>query len=216
VSAVRRSGTGWTVAAGSDAYATGTVVNAAGGWAGEVAALAGLSVPVVHSRRSVYAGAAGGFDRRLPMTIDLGTGVYLRGEGDRVLFGGPPSPRAGDGYSTAVDWPWLEEVLGLGVPRFPWLADLPLDRAAAWAGTYEMTPDHQGILGPHPGAEGWFDACGFSGHGFMQSPEIGRLVAEEVTTGTVTSVAADLAPLRVGRFSQRAARRTGRAVGMVF
>lgn len=216
VTALRRSGGAWTVAAGADDVQAGVVVNAAGGWAGDVAALAGLDVPVVHSRRNVYAGAAGGLaHRRLPMTIDLATGVYLRSEGDRVLFGGPPSPRAEQGYSTAVDWPWLEDVLALGVPRFPWLADLPLDRAAAWAGTYEMSPDHQGILGPNPDADGWYDVCGFSGHGFMQSPELGRLVAEEVTTGAVTSLDADLAPLRIGRFSGAAAAGTGRAVGMV-
>jgi sarcosine oxidase subunit beta len=217
VTALRRSAGAWNVALGDDVVQAGTVVNAAGGWAGDVAALAGLDVPVTHSRRSVYAGAAGGFDRQLPMTIDLATGVYLRSEGDRVLFGGPPSPRAAaGGYVTAVDWPWLEDVLELGVPRFPWLADLPLDRAAAWAGTYEMSPDHQGILGPNPGADGWYDACGFSGHGFMQSPELGRLVAEEITTGTVGSVAADLAPLRIGRFAHASADGTGRAVAMVF
>lgn len=216
VSSIHRAGTAWAVGAGDDVFSVAAVVNAAGGWAGEVAALAGLDVPVGHSRRNVYAGAPGGLDRRLPMTIDLASGVYLRSEGDRVLLGGPPSPQADDGYSTDVDWPWLEGLLGLGVPRFPWLADLPLDRAAAWAGTYELSPDHQGILGPHPGADGWFDACGFSGHGFMQSPEIGRLVAEELTTGTVTGVAAGLTPLRVGRFSHGRTATAGRAMGMVF
>jgi len=143
------------------------------------------------------------------MTIDLASGVYLRSEGDRLLFGGPPSPRS-PGYSTQVDWAWMEEVLRRGVPRFGWLAELPLDRAASWAGTYEMSPDSQGILGPHPDAPAWFNACGFSGHGFMQSPEIGRLVAEEVVTGQITS--ADVTPLRLQRFSQAA---QGTPVGMV-
>jgi sarcosine oxidase subunit beta len=221
VTSVRRTGGAWTVVAGADTVSAGTVVNAAGGWAGEVAAQAGLDVPVRHSRRNVYAGAPGtpaAPARQLPMTIDLATGVYLRSEGDRVLFGGPPSPRAtgpagsagSAGYATDVDWPWMESVLELGVPRFPWLGDLPLDRSAAWAGTYEMSPDSQGILGPNPAAEGWYDACGFSGHGFMQSPEIGRLVAEEITTGRIASIAADPAPLRIGRFAEPAA---GRAPG---
>jgi len=210
VTSLERAAAGWVVSAGPEEFAAGLVVNAAGGWAGQVAALAGLDVPVAHSRRNIYAGAPGAFGRRLPMTIDLASGTYLRSEGDRLLFGGPPSPRSA-GYSTQVDWPWMEEVLRLGVPRFPWLAELPLDRAASWAGTYEMSPDSQGILGPDPDVPAWFNACGFSGHGFMQSPEIGRLVAEEVVTGRVAST--DVTPLRIQRFSQAA---RGTAVGMVF
>jgi sarcosine oxidase, subunit beta len=205
VTSAGRAGSGWVVRAGPDEVAAAVVVNAAGGWAGQTAALAGLTVPVVHSRRSIFAGAPGAPGapgKRLPMTIDLASGVYLRSEGDRLLFGGPASPRSA-GYSTEVDWPWLEEVLRLGVRRFGWLADLPLDRSAAWAGTYEMTPDHQGILGPYPDAPAWFNACGFSGHGFMQAPEIGRLVAEEVVTGEVTST--DVTPLRIERFARATA-----------
>jgi sarcosine oxidase subunit beta len=210
VTSLDRTAPGWVVRAGPEEFAAGLVVNAAGGWAGQVAALAGLDVPVAHSRRNIYAGATEAFGRRLPMTIDLASGVYLRSEGDRLLFGGPPSPGP-SGYSTQVDWAWMEEVLLLGVPRFPWLAELPLDRGASWAGTYEMSPDSQGILGPHPDTPAWFNACGFSGHGFMQAPEIGRLVAEEVVTGQISSM--DVTPLRIQRFSQAA---QGTAAGMVF
>jgi sarcosine oxidase subunit beta len=172
------------------------VVNAAGGWAGEVAALAGLHLPVVHSRRNVYASAPGALARAVPMTIDVGTGVFLRGEGSRLLFGAARPDQAA-GYDVSVDWPWLEAVLGIAVERFPWLADLPLDRSACWAGTYELTPDHSGILGPHPDAPTWVDACGFSGHGLMQSPELGRLAAEQVLTGAITSL--DASALGHGR-----------------
>ncbi len=123
-----------------------------------------------------------------------------------------PRPNQHDRWTTDVDWSWVEHVLDLAVPRFPWLADLPLDRGAAWGGTYEMSPDSHGILGPHPGGEGFDNACGFSGHGFMQSPEIGRLVAEQiVTTGTITSL--DVTALRLERFA--AADVVG-AVRMVF
>jgi sarcosine oxidase subunit beta len=210
VTSLDRVASGWVVRAGPEEFAAGLIVNAAGGWAGQVAALARLDVPVVHSRRNIYASAPGALDRALPMTIDLASGVYVRTEGDRLLFGGPASPGSA-GYSTEVDWAWMEEVLDRGTPRFPWLADLPLDRAASWAGTYEMSPDSQGILGPHPDAPAWFNACGFSGHGFMQAPEIGRLVAEEVVTGQISSV--DMTPLRIQRFSHAV---QGTAVGMVF
>jgi sarcosine oxidase, subunit beta len=210
VTSLHQTASGWRVHAGPEVFAAGLVVNAAGGWAGQVAALAGLDVPVIHSRRNIYASAPGALDRVLPMTIDLASGVYVRSEGDRLLFGGPASPQAA-GYSTEVDWAWMEEILRRGVPRFPWLAELPLDRAASWAGTYEMSPDSQGILGAYPEAPGWFNACGFSGHGFMQAPEIGRLLAEEVVTGQISSV--DVTPLRIQRFSHA---EQGTAVGMVF
>jgi sarcosine oxidase subunit beta len=189
---------GWSVTAGGRTIRARSLVNAAGGWSGQVAASAGLSVPVVHSRRNVYSTAAGALDRSLPMTIDLGSGVFLRSEGRRLLFGAA-RPDETDGYRTDVDWEWMESVLALAAPRFPWLAELPLDRSGCWAGTYEVTPDHSGILGPDPSAPTWVNACGFSGHGLMQAPEIGRLAAEAAVEGAITST--DVTPLRLDRFA---------------
>jgi sarcosine oxidase subunit beta len=200
----------WTVRAGELTLRAQHVVNAAGGWAGEVAALAGLDVPVVHSRRNVYSSAPGALPAPLPMTVDFTSGFYLRSEGPRLLFGGA-RPDEADGYRTDVDWPWMEQLLELGSRRFPWLVDVPLDRAGCWAGTYENTPDHHGILGAAGEAPTWVNACGFSGHGMMQAPEIGRLAAEQVVTGAITSV--DAAPLRLDRFAGDGA---GRTVELVF
>jgi sarcosine oxidase, subunit beta len=201
VSAIAREVAGWTVTAGGRTFRARYVVNAAGGWAGQVAALAGLTVPVAHSRRNIYATAPGALAAAgigpVPMTIDLGTGVYVRSDGPRLLFGAA-RPDQPDGYDVSVDWPWMECVLTLAVPRFGWLADLPLDRAGCWAGTYENSPDHHGVLGADPAAPTWVNACGFSGHGLMQAPEIGRLVTEQVTAGAITSL--DTAALRPDRF----------------
>ncbi|MDT4919288.1 MAG: hypothetical protein QOI15_190 [Pseudonocardiales bacterium] len=201
---------GWTLTSGPMAVRCQHVINAAGGWAGEVAALAGLDVPVVHSRRNVYASAVGAVARLLPMTVDFTSGVYLRTEGARLLFGGA-RPDEIDGYRTDVDWPWMEQLLALGARRFPWLVDVPLDRAGCWAGTYENTPDRHGILGAVPGMPTWINACGFSGHGMMQAPEIGRLAAEQVTTGGIASL--DVAALRIERFAASA---DTRSVELVF
>ena len=195
-------GPGWSVTAGGRTFRARYVVNAAGGWAGEVAAMAGLTVPVAHSRRNIYATAPGALSAvwpaPLPMTIDLGTGAYVRSEGPRLMFGAA-RPDQADGYDVSVDWPWLESALALAAARFPWLADLPLDRAGCWAGTYENSPDHHGILGADPAAPTWVNACGFSGHGLMQAPEIGRLVAEQVEAGAITSI--DASALRLERFA---------------
>lgn len=210
VTAVDPAAGGWTLMAGERPISAGHVVNAAGGWAGDLASLAGLSVPVVHSRRNIYATARGAVDRQIPMTIDLGTGAFVRTEGSRLLFGAA-RPDQPDGYDVSVDWPWMETVLEQAVVRFPWLAELPLDRAGCWAGTYENTPDHHGILGEDPAAPGWVNACGFSGHGLMQAPEIGRLAAEQVVTGAITSV--DASALRLERFAASA---VNDRVGLVF
>ncbi|MCW2866792.1 MAG: dependent oxidoreductase [Marmoricola sp.] len=174
------------------------VVNAAGGWSAETAAMVGIDAPVVHSKRNVYASAARADQPAVPMTCDMATGVYMRSDGDRLLFG-LSNPRQADGYDTQVDWEWLETLLETAGARFPWLADVPLDFKACWAGTYENTPDAKPLLGPDPSAPTWIHACGFSGHGVMQAPEVGRLVAEQVTTGAITSL--DLSPMSVERFA---------------
>ncbi|MFT4165066.1 MAG: FAD-dependent oxidoreductase [Microlunatus sp.] len=188
----------WEVEAGPASITAQYVVNAAGGWGGELGALAGLPLPVVHSRRSIYAADATGFDRSLPMTIDFTSGVFLRTRGDHVLFSLAPTGQA-PGYFDVPDWDWFETVYPAAVARFPWLGDLPLDRAASWGGTYEVTPDMQGILGAHPDAPTWVNACGFSGHGLMQSPVIGRLVTEQISAGAISSF--DVSGLRVERFA---------------
>lgn len=197
VDAIVREGDEWHVSAGSSCLVSEFVVNAAGGWSGEVAALAGLSVPVAHSRRNVYGTASGVLDRNIPMTIDIGTGAYMRSEGTRLLYGGA-RPDEVDGYQTHVDWPWMESLLEIAVDRFPWLADMPLDRQACWAGTYENTPDHRAVIGPQPESPTWIDACGFSGHGVMQAPEVGRIVAEQIAEGSVKTY--DISGLAVSRF----------------
>ena len=189
----------WRVRAGDKTITAQWVVNAAGGWAGELGNLAGMSIPVEHSRRSMYAASATTFDRYVPMTIDLSTGIFVRTRGDHVVFSlAPPNPDPG--YFDTPDWDWFEVVQPRAYERFPWLADLPLDRSASWGGTYEVTPDLQGILGPDPSAPTWVNACGFSGHGLMQAPVIGQLVAEQLGQGRMTSF--DVDGLRPERFVQ--------------
>lgn len=198
VTAIRSVGARWRVTAGAETFDTGVIVNSAGGWSGEVAALAGLDVPVAHVRRVVFGTAEAPRLAGMPMTIDVASGVYLRGEGRRLLFG-LADPDQAAGYRTDVPWEWLEPTLTAGCARFPWLADAPLDRKAAWAGTYDTSPDHQAILGRMPDVEGWVNACGFSGHGVMQAPMVGTLIAEEVVDGRAHSI--DIDTLRIERLA---------------
>lgn len=187
VRGIDRRGDAWW--AEGDGFRCGAplLVNAAGAWAGRVGELAGLQVPVVPKRVQIFLSAPVRDRRTYPLTIDTGSGVYLRSEGDRVLFGldddGQPP-----GFSEGMSWEWLEHVLVTGARRFPWWEDLGVDRRGSWWGYYEVTPDHSPVIGFHPGASGWIDACGFSGHGVMHAPATGTAVAELATLGASRTV----------------------------
>ena len=97
----------------------------------------------------------------------LTSGYFVRSEGDRLImgFGGA---HENPGYNESLDWSWLEHVMEAGMNRFPWIVDLPMDQAASWPGTYDMSPDHRPVIGRMPEVSSWVNACGFSGHGVMQ------------------------------------------------
>lgn len=195
VQEISRTDNGWRVRSGDKTYEADYILNCAGGWASATAELAGFEVPVHHYRRNIYATAPNSTPIH-PMTIDLDSGFFLRSEGERLLFGlGRADEPAG--YNVAVDWDWMETILEIGGERFPWLLDAPLDKSGAWAGTYEITPDHFPILGALPEEPTWINACGFSGHGVMQSPYVGKLMAEEICDGKAHSI--DIEALRIDR-----------------
>jgi len=193
----------WRVETPVGPFEAGTVVNAAGAWAGGVAAAAGLALPVRPFRRNVFVTGPLPYAHHYPLTVDVASGVYLRSEGSRILFG-RSNPDQAAGFVEGVDWSWLEPTLEPALERFPFLEAAGLDRRAAWWGYYEVTPDHDAILGRHPGAEGWIDAAGFSGHGVQHAAMVGRLIAEEVVDGRASTL--DLAPLRHDRFAAGAPR----------
>lgn len=176
---------------------TSAVVNAAGAWAGEVAQLAGLEVPVVPVRRMIWMTAARPGRPTSPLTVDVASGLYHRSEGERLLFG-RSNPAEPPGWRTGIDWDFLEPTLDIAVARYPWFAEEQLDSRASWYGYYEVTPDHNSILGAAPFAPGWVDATGFSGHGVQQAPAVAVAVREELVDGRSTTV--DIDPLRVTRF----------------
>jgi len=172
------------------------LVNAAGAWAGKVARRAGLTVPVQPVRRMVYATVPTTWHHTYPLTIDLPSGFYLRSEGNRILFG-RSNPGEPTGFTEGVDWDWFEPTIRVGSARFPWLAEVRLDHRACWWGYYEVTPDHNPILGRLPAAENWVNVAGFSGHGVQQAPMVGRLIAEEIILGKAQSLNID--SLRIDR-----------------
>ncbi len=191
-----RVGNIWRVETSKGIFEADYLVNAAGAWAGEVAIRAGLEVPIHPVRRMVFATAPTAWHHSYPLTIDLKSGFYLRSEGKRILFG-RSNPDEPPGFTEGMDWGWLEPAVQVGVERFPWLAEIGLDRQACWWGYYEVTPDHNPILGRLPAADNWINVAGFSGHGVQQAPMVGRLIAEEIILGKAQSVNID--PLRLDR-----------------
>ena len=187
----------WQVGTSAGEFEAPIVVNCAGAWAGQVAALAGLQVPVGPARRVVFATGPRAEERIYPLTVDAGSGFWFRSEGSRIIFG--LSNPDDTGFGEGIDWPWLETVYPIAVERFPWFETLDLDRKASWWGYYEITPDHQPVVGPMPGAPGWINACGFSGHGVQQAAAIGRIIAEQVR-GTDPFI--DVSSLSIERFSR--------------
>lgn len=196
--AAERVGESWQVQTSRGSFQAQFVLNAAGAWAGEVGRRAGLLIPVQPARRMVFCTAPTPHLPGHPLTIDLSSGFWFRPEHDRLIFG--RSNPADLGFREGMDWAWLEPTLEAGLARFPWLGALKLDRRASWWGYYEVTPDHNPILGRMPRVEGWVNACGFSGHGVQQAAMVGRLMAEEIVEGRAHSLNID--SLRYERFSQ--------------
>lgn len=202
VTALERHGDGWRVRCGDEAIDADVVVNAAGPQAGGVAALAGAALPVLPSRRSVYVTApVPGLATPTPLTVDTVTGVWLRSEGERVIFG-RSNPDERPGENERVDWDWLEPTLALALPRFPFLERAALDRRACWAGHYEVTPDHLPAIGWDPHQPGLLHCAGFSGHGVQHAPATGASVATLVTGAAPPF---DLRPFDPARFAARTA-----------
>jgi len=164
------------------------VVNAAGPYAARVAALAGIDQPVHPVRQHLFrCDLPRPWPYRWPMTIDPG-GVHWRHD-DPVEAGGPDRIILAktkldepEGENFACDeGRWLADFYPDLVRRVPAFKDVRL--VEGWSGLYEMTPDHNPMIGEHPQLGGFFMANGFSGHGLQQAPAAGLAVAEILVHG---------------------------------
>jgi sarcosine oxidase subunit beta len=168
--------------------ACGAVVCCAGVWSNEVGAMAGVDLPVEGERRWMwFCPEDGGLPERLPLTIDFSTSFYFHREGPGVVFGGKEHA--------------LEEVAEHAEHRLPMLLELPIQ--SSWWGYYEVSPDHNALVGRASDPEGFFYATGFSGHGFQQAPAVGEYLAELVAGREPTL---DLSAFDAARFERGLAR----------
>jgi sarcosine oxidase, subunit beta len=180
------------------------VVNAAGAWAVAIARKAGVDLPVSPLRRQVAPTVPTTvLPEDMPMTIFLEDGFHLRVRDGRVLLLWPQDHSSADPFDTTFDESWLHGLLARAHTRVPVLAGVPVDRAACWAGLYEMSPDKHAILGAVPEVENLWLINGSSGHGVMHAPALGQILAEMILDGEAQAM--DVSALRPSRFAEGAA-----------
>ncbi len=203
---VRREVTA-VVTEGSE-IATETVVNAAGMWAPQVAAMAGAfvpSTPVDHQHVVLQAVPGNELPRDMPCFRDPENLVYGKSETGGILFGGyehNPNARWLDGVPwdhggrpVESDWPRFEPLMAGAIRRFPFLADAPAVRLLCHPDA--MTPDANPLLGPMPGVRGLWIAAGLSLNGFGGAGGIGKAIASWIVDG---EPGLDVHPYRAWRF----------------
>lgn len=187
--------------------ATSTVVSTAGAWSKDVGDFVNVELPVQALRRQILVTEAlpghleSLFPRTMPMTIDAATTFYFHREGPGVLLG-MSYQQEQPGFNLDYSEAWLPSLVAAMEDRCPALLDLGI--AHRWAGLYEVTPDHNALVGESPDVSRFLYACGFSGHGFLQGPAIGE-VLRDIYLGVDPVV--DVAAFRADRFERGAHRR---------
>jgi sarcosine oxidase subunit beta len=179
---------------------TRTVVNCAGPWAAEIASMAGITLPVEPLRRMlVPTEPFDQFPHTAPMIIDMSNGFHFRPESRGFLLAWN-DPEETPGFKTDFEPTFIEKILTRAAGRVPVFENVEVNPKRAWAGLYEMTPDHHPILGESPEAPGFFFANGFSGHGVMHAPATGKILSDLILTGKTGLIDASL--LNFSRFAE--------------
>nr|WP_228044826.1 FAD-binding oxidoreductase [Streptomyces ferrugineus] len=172
-----------------------TVVCAAGAWSARIGEMAGVDLPVRPVRRQLaFTVPLTPPAPRIPFTIDFASSAYFHNSDDGLLFG-LADPGQPDGFDTTWTPEWLGLFREVARHRAPALADL--ETAGGWAGLYEVTPDHNALIGRSEDVVNFLYATGFSGHGFLQAPAVGEIVRDLHLDRTPF---VDITPLSAARF----------------
>ena len=165
---------------------------------GQVAALAGVDLPIVPLRRQIAVTTPlKGIPEDFPFVIDFSRSLYFHREGKGILTG-QSNPNETPGFDQSIDHAWTEQHLERAIWRFPLLERAGLLRE--WAGLYEVTPDAHPVIDRLSDPAGFNIVAGFSGHGFMHGPIAGLLIAEMILDGRAHSL--DIHQLRFSRFAE--------------
>ena len=175
---------------------TPAVINAAGPWAAQVGAMAGVDLPLYTQRHQILVTEPVG-SLLDPMLMSFSLGIYGQQTPHGSLVMGMGDSKEPRGYDTGHSWSFLHAMCSIMTRLLPVLRDVRVVRQ--WSGLYTMTPDAHPILGSAPGVEGYYQAVGFSGHGFMLAPIVGQLIAEMAAGRPLTM---DISRLDMGRFTR--------------
>ena len=161
--------------------ATSTVVCAAGAWSREVGRWVGVDLPIDPLRRQIIVTEPLNeellalYPMDTPMTIDAASTFYLHREGPGLLVGMSYQDES-LGFHDGFSEDWLPDLLEAMERRAPALLDVGI--AHRWAGYYEVTPDHNAVIGEATSVSRFLYAAGFSGHGFLQGPAVGEVMRD--------------------------------------
>ncbi len=172
------------------------VVNAAGGYSQDVAAMVGLEIPTYSERHQILI-TEPVEPLQKPMVMSFHHNIYCQQSPHGSFIMGLGDPTEKPGYNIEASWQFLQEMAEKITWLLPPLRHLRVVRQ--WAGLYNMTPDRTPILGPVDEVEGFYLAVGFSGHGFMLAPAVGVLLAQSIL-GQETPI--PLEPMNLSRFAR--------------
>ncbi|MGY6018996.1 NAD(P)/FAD-dependent oxidoreductase [Streptomyces spinosirectus] len=179
-----------------------TVICTAGAWSAQIGDMAGLHLPVRPVRRQLaFTEPLAPPAPRIPFTIDFASTAYFHNSDDGLLFG-LADPRQPDGFDTTWTPEWLDLFRDAVRRRAPELAEMRT--VGGWAGLYEVTPDHNALIGRSGELVNFLYATGFSGHGFLQGPAVGEILRD---LHLEREPFADISPLSADRFRSGAATR---------
>ncbi|WP_420823477.1 NAD(P)/FAD-dependent oxidoreductase [Streptomyces natalensis] len=171
------------------------VICAAGAWSGRIGDLAGVPLPVRPVRRQLaFTEPLTPPAPRIPFTIDFSSSAYFHNSDDGLLFG-LADPDQPDGFDTTWTPEWLALFRDVVRHRAPALAQMRT--SGGWAGLYEVTPDHNALIGRSGELTNFLYATGFSGHGFLQAPAVGGIVRDLYLE---REPFVDISPLAADRF----------------
>lgn len=181
---------------------TQAVVCAAGAWSAEVARMAGVDLPVRPLRRQILVSEPlpvdlqSSFPAGMPMTIDASSTLYAHREGPGLLMGMSYRDES-TGFKWEFSHEWDEDLSEAMHRCMPAMTEVGI--AHRWVGMYEVTPDHNALLGESSKVSRFLYACGFSGHGFLMGPAVGEIV-RDLYLGAQPFV--DVSPFATERFAE--------------
>jgi len=175
---------------------TSIVVNAAGGYSGEIGKMIGIDLPVYSQRHQILITEP--IDPLFkPMLMSFSRNFYCQQTPHGSIIMGCGNPNEPKGNDIGSSWQFARGMAQKMTTVVPLLKEVSMVRQ--WSGLYNMSPDSQPILGEHPQVKGFYMALGFSGHGFMLAPVTSKLIAELILKGK-TSICID--KLDIGRFER--------------